>query len=141
MEESMFTITAKGVYGLTALLDLCDTWKQGPRQIRDIANLYNIPQHYLEQILVALKKGGIVESFRGAQGGYSLGRSPSQITVLEALTQLEGKLELLPEQRKETPVDFFWTELEEHIRKKLDRSLEDLSSEIRNRRNQLHYDI
>jgi len=137
----MFTITAKGVYGLTALLDLCETWKTGPRQIKDIAQKYSIPQHYLEQILVALKKGGIVESFRGAQGGYALSRAPSQITVLETLTQLEGKLELMPDQRKDNPLNFFWNNLEEHIRKRLSRTLEELLQEHKDNVSHISYEI
>lgn len=137
----MFTITAKGVYGLTALIDLCETYKTGPRQIKDIAQLYAIPQHYLEQILVALKKGGIVESYRGAQGGYSLAKAPASITVLEALSQLEGKLELLPDQRKDTALNFFWVQLEGFIRGKLDRTLESLLQEYHSNKEQLHYDI
>lgn len=137
----MFTITAKGAYGLTALLDLCGTHSSGPRQIKDIAQAYNIPQHYLEQILVALKKGGIVESYRGAQGGYALARPPAQISVLEALSQLEGKLELLPDQRKDTPLLFFWTGLESTIANALDRSLESLHEEYLANQNQLHFEI
>jgi Rrf2 family cysteine metabolism transcriptional repressor len=137
----MFTITAKGIYGLTALLDLCDSYLHGPRQIKDIAQQYNIPQHYLEQILVALKKGGIVESFRGAQGGYALAKSPTAIKVIEALSQLEGKLELLPDQRKDTPLAFFWQDLENHIKSKLEKSLAELLAEFKLKQSQLFYDI
>ena len=68
----MFSLSAKGVYGLTALLDLAAHRSRPSVQIRDIAERHSIPQHYLEQILVALKKAGYVTSFRGAQGGYAL---------------------------------------------------------------------
>ena len=137
----MFTVTAKGIYGLAALLDLSDNYQTGPRQIRDIADAHGIPQHYLEQILVALKKAGLVESYRGAQGGYALARHPSQIAVLDALTQLEGKLEVLSEQRKDNSLAFFWIQLEDIIRNYLGKNLEDILLERKRNMQQLHYDI
>lgn len=137
----MFTVTAKGIYGLAALLDLSENYQTGPRQIRDIADTHKIPQHYLEQILVALKKAGLVESYRGAQGGYALARHPSQIAVLDALSQLEGKLEVLSDQRKDNALAFFWIQLEELIHDYLGRTLEDILIERKRNTQQLHYDI
>ena len=137
----MFTVTAKGVYGLAALLDLSDNYRTGPRQIRDIAEAHGIPQHYLEQILVALKKAGLVESYRGAQGGYALARHPAQVSVLDALTQLEGKLEVLSDQRKDNALAFFWLELEEKIHQYLDRNLEDILMDQKKHKQQLYYEI
>jgi len=137
----MFTVTAKGIYGLAALLDLSENYRTGPRQIRDIADAHAIPQHYLEQILVALKKAGLVESFRGAQGGYALARHPSQITAIDALTQLEGKLEVLSDQRKNNALAFFWLQLEDLIRGYMTRSLEDIVLERKRNTQELHYEI
>lgn len=137
----MFTVTAKGIYGLAALIDLSENYQTGPRQIRDIADAHDIPQHYLEQILVALKKAGLVESYRGAQGGYALARHPSQIAVIDALTQLEGKLEVLSDQRKANALAFFWVRLEDLIRDYLGKNLEDLLLERKRNTQQLHYDI
>ena len=62
-------------------------------QIHEIADTHDIPQHYLEQILVTLKKAGLVDSHRGAQGGYALARRPGRIAVLDILGVLEGPLE------------------------------------------------
>ena len=53
-----------------------------------------IPQHFLEQVLVQLKRALLVRSFRGSHGGYVLARDPQQISVLEVLTCLDGPLEL-----------------------------------------------
>jgi Rrf2 family transcriptional regulator, cysteine metabolism repressor len=53
----MFSLSAKGVYGLTALMELGIQRNRGSVQIRDISERHSIPQHYLEQILVILKKG------------------------------------------------------------------------------------
>ena len=126
----MFTVTARGVYGLSALVELAFSYERGSRQIKDIAKTHNIPPHYLEQILVLLKKAGVVESFRGAQGGYALSRQPSQIRLLEVLRLLEGELNVLPDQRQDNSLSFFWNAVEDTIRKFLDRSLEDLMLEM-----------
>ena len=58
----------------------------------EIASADEIPQRYLEQILSALRQGGLVESVRGAKGGYSLKRAPSQITVSDLVKAVEGEL-------------------------------------------------
>jgi Rrf2 family cysteine metabolism transcriptional repressor len=120
----MFTISAKGIYGLTAMLELATHHEHV--QIKDIAEKHDIPQHYLEQILVILKKGGLVESFRGAQGGYALSRSPDGIKVIDILTLLEGKLEIVADQRKGGSLDFFWTDLAKAITGALSETLGDL---------------
>ena len=122
----MFTLSAKGVYGLTAVLELGLRHHGGAMQIRDIAERHNIPQHYLEQILVVLKRAGVVESFRGAQGGYALSRPPDQIRLEEVLTTLEGKLEIVGEQHKDGALSFFWNELHRALGALLDRTVEDL---------------
>ena len=98
----------------------------GPVQIKDIAQAHSIPQHYLEQLLVLLKKAGLVESFRGAQGGYALAGSPSQIRVADILACLDGKVEVLPDHKQDNAVAFFWTGLHQTIENYLDTSLEDL---------------
>ena len=100
----------------------------GSVQIRVIADAHGIPQHYLEQILVILKKSGLVESQRGSQGGYTLARPPSRISVLEILECLEGSLEIVPAQRREGPLEGFWKKLDDGIRATLNLSLEELAS-------------
>ncbi len=137
----MFTISAKGIYGLTALLELAVRYRQGTMQIRDIAEMHDIPQHYLEQILVVLKKGGIVESHRGSQGGYQLARSPSAIVVIDIMTLLEGKLEIVADPRREKQLDFFWSGLDRAIRNQLEVTLEDLLLAKQQRDRQFVYTI
>ncbi len=122
----MFTISAKGVYGLTAVIELAMNFNNGPMQIRDIAEAHSIPQHYLEQLLVILKKAGIVESYRGSHGGYALAKDPKQIKVVDVLSNLEGKLEVVPEQKKSGILHFFWSRLETEIGKALDMSVEEI---------------
>lgn len=122
----MFTLSAKGIYGLLAMIELAERRHQGSVQIKDIAARHDIPQHYLEQILVILKKAGLVESYRGAQGGYSLAKQPSGIRVGDVLEQLEGRLEVVPEQRRGGALSFFWRSMEAHIGEIIQQTLEDL---------------
>ena len=137
----MFALSAKGTYGLTALMELGLQRNKGSVQIRDISQKHGIPQHYLEQILVILKKAGFVESFRGAQGGYALARDPDSISVRDALSRLEGRLEVVAEARREGILEFFWDEIERTLEKTLDRSLGDLMREKATRDRQIDYVI
>lgn len=85
-------ISSKGEYGLRALLDLAQRYGEGPIQSRDIHQRQGIDENYLNQILILLRKAGLIESLRGPQGGHRLARTPAKITVLEVVTALEGPL-------------------------------------------------
>ena len=122
----MLTISAKGIYGLTALLELGLHYQKGTMQIKDIAEAHKIPQHYLEQLLVMMKKAGIVVSFRGAQGGYALADHPGNIKALDALACLEGKLEIVAQQHRQGALGFFWDKLEVNLADQLNVTLEEL---------------
>ncbi len=137
----MFKISAKGVYGLTAILELGLNLSRGKMQIRDIAAAHGIPQHYLEQVLVTLRKAGLVKSSRGSQGGYALARPPSQIEVYDVLACLEGELEVIAEKHREGALDFYWTMIESRLRKVLDMSLEELILAKQHASRQLVYSI
>jgi len=137
----VFSLSAKGSYGLTALMELGMQRNKGSVQIRDISQKHGIPQHYLEQILVILKKAGFVESYRGAQGGYALARDPDSIAVYEVLSLLEGRLDVVAESRREGMLSFFWDEIQRSLQETLDRSLGDLIREKGNRDRQIDYVI
>jgi Rrf2 family cysteine metabolism transcriptional repressor len=85
-------ISSKGEYGLRALFDLAQHYGEGPIQSRDIHERQGIDENYLNQILISLRKAGLIESIRGPQGGHRLARTPAQITILDALLALEGPL-------------------------------------------------
>ena len=85
-------ISSKSEYGLRALFDLAQHYGEGPIQSRDIHERQGIDENYLNQILILLRKAGLIESLRGPQGGHRLSREPERITILEALTALEGPL-------------------------------------------------
>jgi Rrf2 family transcriptional regulator, cysteine metabolism repressor len=85
-------ISSKGEYGLRALFDLAQHYGTGPIQSHDIHQRQGVDENYLNQILISLRKAGLIESIRGPQGGHRLARPPSQITILEALLALEGPM-------------------------------------------------
>lgn len=66
-----------------------------PAKRKEIAKVQGLSDSYLENILIILKNSRIVATTRGANGGYTLLRSPEQITVLEVINALEGPLELV----------------------------------------------
>lgn len=83
-------VTAKGEYATRAVLYLA---MEHPKvvTIHEIAARHHIPVKYLEQILLELKRGRILESRRGVHGGYLLSRCPTQISVGEVLQIVDGK--------------------------------------------------
>src|SRR5262245_6950672 len=90
--ERRVTVTAKGEYAIKAMLDLALTDDGETLQpIQDIARRQGIPQRYLEQVLLALKRAGFLHSRRGSAGGYRLAKAPEQITVGALLRAVEGR--------------------------------------------------
>jgi Rrf2 family protein len=85
-------ISAKGEYALKAMLDLSMRESSGLVSIQEIAARQSIPQRYLEQVLLQLKRASLLTSKRGAAGGYHLTRSPGEITVGEVLRAVEGEV-------------------------------------------------
>ena len=88
----LLKLTTKGRYGLRAVIDLAMYAKNEPVSLSDVAERQNISISYLEQLIAKLKKAGIVQSTRGAQGGYALAKAPEDISVGEILRALEGSL-------------------------------------------------
>lgn len=73
-----------------AAVDLAMQSGSAPVQAKSIARRQGIPARFLEQVLHAMKKAGLVSSLRGAQGGYALTRKPSDLSVADVLEALEG---------------------------------------------------
>ena len=86
-------ISTKGRYGLRAFIDLACYGAEEPVSISSISARQEISERYLEQLMAKLKKAGLVESTRGAGGGYRLGRPAEEISVGDVLRVLEGSLE------------------------------------------------
>ncbi|MGC2193756.1 MAG: Rrf2 family transcriptional regulator [Terriglobales bacterium] len=85
-------ISQKGLYALQAMMMLARRHNQGAIKIRDIAYEENLPEKFLELILLEMKNARMVESVRGAKGGYALRRPPSEIYLSEIIRLIDGPL-------------------------------------------------
>ncbi|HET8625960.1 MAG TPA: Rrf2 family transcriptional regulator [Thermomicrobiales bacterium] len=83
-------LSSRSEYGIRALLELAQRRGQGPIQSREIAERQRIPDAYLNQLLLTLRKAGIVQSVRGPAGGHMLARSPERVTMADVIGALEG---------------------------------------------------
>ncbi|MFZ1919216.1 MAG: Rrf2 family transcriptional regulator [Terriglobales bacterium] len=85
-------ISQKGLYALEAVMTLGHRYGTGTSKIREIAMENDLPEKFLELILLELKNARIVESVRGAKGGYQLRRAPSEIHMSEIIRLIDGPL-------------------------------------------------
>lgn len=83
-------ISSRGEYGLRALFELTHQYGQRLVQTKEIAQLQSLPESYLSQVLIMLRKAGFITSRRGPRGGHSLARPPAEINVAEVINALEG---------------------------------------------------
>jgi Rrf2 family cysteine metabolism transcriptional repressor len=81
-------------YGLRAVVQLGRLWPRNFVQARDLAQQEDLPNKFLESILLALRRGGFLESKVGSGGGYRLSRSPREISIGDVIRRLEGRLTL-----------------------------------------------
>ncbi len=128
-------ISTKGRYGLRAMVDLAINSKGEKVILKQIAERQNISEPYLEQVFSTLRKAGIVNSQKGAQGGYSIAKDISNITVADILIALEGELfaigdadNILEEKIRE----LVWQSISESINKCVEKiTLEQLVTECK----------
>jgi Rrf2 family protein len=85
-------ISQKGLYALEAIMTLGHRYGTGTIKIREIAMENDLPEKFLELILLEMKNARIVESVRGAKGGYQLRRPPSEIRLSEIIRLVDGPL-------------------------------------------------
>jgi len=85
-------LSTKGEYASRAMLELSRRYQDGPIHSREISKAQEIPQNFLEQILLLLKRAGYLKSRKGQRGGYVLAKPPDQITVAEVIRVMDGPL-------------------------------------------------
>lgn len=117
-------VSARCDYACKALLELALHWpNKEPVQVHIISEKQDIPMKYLVQILLQLKRIGLVESIRGKQGGYMLAKTPNKISLGEMMREIGGPL--LPvvntAAKKESVFAAIWEEVEEAMAKVLDK--------------------
>ncbi|MCX8044079.1 MAG: Rrf2 family transcriptional regulator [Desulfobacterota bacterium] len=85
-------LSTKGRYGTRAMIDIAMHSAQGPTLMKDIAARQDIAPKYLDHILSALRKAGLLKNIRGRGGGYVLARPAANITLREIIEAVEGKI-------------------------------------------------
>lgn len=109
-------ISTKGRYGLRAMVDLAVYSAGDHISLKSIAERQNVSEGYLEQVFSTLRKSGLINSIKGAQGGYALADKPANITVGAVLRALEGNLSVIDEKSMEEKTN---DRIEDCIREKV----------------------
>ncbi len=89
-------LSKKTKYAINALVYLAKRYEEGPILISQVAESENIPQKFLEAILLDLKNAGMLKSKKGKGGGYYLLKSPEMISIAEVMRLFDGPIALLP---------------------------------------------
>ncbi len=85
-------LSSKTEYAILALLELGQRYDKGLVLSREVASSRDIPESFIERILLTLKNGGVIVSVRGANGGHCLARDPGKVSVREIIELFEGSL-------------------------------------------------
>jgi Rrf2 family protein len=88
-------LSTRARYGVRLMLVLATNYPKGPIFLKSIAAEEELSEKYLSRIVILLRAADLVNSVRGAHGGYNLSRDPSQITLKEIIDALEGNITLV----------------------------------------------
>lgn len=124
----MVGISSKTIYAIAALQELGSVDEKKVLKIKDIATSANIPQNFLEQILLELKKQGLLVSVKGAHGGYKLARSLKNITLKDVVVVLEADIFSDIYQADNPALELFWKDLKDNVIKVFDIPLSELKN-------------
>lgn len=91
-ERGGYGISSRGEYGVRAMVALGRAYGAKPLPLVEIARRESLPAAYLEQVMALLRRAGLVVSHRGAHGGYTLARPPTEIRMGEVVRALEGPI-------------------------------------------------
>lgn len=122
-------LTTRSHYSVKALLDLSLQPNYGPASVRAIAQRQDLPVFYLEKLLIEMRQAGLVNSVRGAQGGYQLARKPAQIFVGQILAAVGESIEPLIEQEANADrvADWVTLSLWQRLHAKMQAALDGIS--------------
>lgn len=88
-------ISTKIRYGTRAIIELAENYGKGPIDLKEIAKKEDISLKYLEQVIIPLRAAGLLKAIRGARGGYSLAKPPSEISLNDVMKVLDGPIDLV----------------------------------------------
>jgi len=87
----VISVTSKSRYAVVAMAELARSGDR-PLPVKELAERRDIPDQFLEQLFSTLRRSGLLTSHRGSKGGYTLSRPADEITVLEVVQALDGKV-------------------------------------------------
>ncbi|MBM7645865.1 Rrf2 family cysteine metabolism transcriptional repressor [Scopulibacillus daqui] len=121
-------ISTKGRYGLTIMMALGKNSGNGPMSLKAIAKEHDLSEHYLEQLIAPLRNAGLVNSIRGAYGGYVLAKNPKDITAADIIRVLEGPIRPVEVMDDDDPAKrALWIKIKDAVKDVLEStSLDDL---------------
>ncbi|MEQ6378359.1 Rrf2 family transcriptional regulator [Bacillaceae bacterium S4-13-56] len=123
-------ISTKGRYGLTIMIALAKKQDHKPLSLKSIAQDYDLSEHYLEQLIAPLRNAGLVQSIRGAYGGYILAKEPRRISAGDVIRVLEGPISPVEALENEEPAKkALWIRIRDAVKEVLDTTtIEDLAN-------------
>lgn len=95
-KQTDMKLSTMGRYGLRTLMDIAEHQHAGPVTLQSISKRQELSQKYLWHVITPMKNAGLIKVTRGAGGGYKLALEPEQITLLDILTAVEGKICIVP---------------------------------------------
>ena len=138
----MSLLTKKSVYGLMAIYEL---YKQKdnlkPIQSKDISRITGIPQGYLEQIFIELKKANLVKSIRGARGGYVFNNNQKETLIKDVIIVLDGEICTVKDETKSAVFNLLFSEFDEKLKHIFDRPISYIQNYEQMLNNQMTYSI
>ena len=119
-------VSTKGRYGLRAMIDMALYSKNDLVPLVNIAERQDISKSYLEQVFSSLRRAGLVNSIKGAQGGYVLSYDAGDITIGMILRALEGDLSVVPTEDTTNRIESYmrdkiWNEIDDRVFSYIDK--------------------
>lgn len=137
----MLGISSKTVYAIAALKELGSVPEDEVLKIKEIAANANIPQNFLEQILLELKKHGLLTSTKGAYGGYKLAKKLKDITFKDVVMILEAEMFSDIYRTDDEGLKLFWQDLRDKVSEVFELPLSELENYQQKATQVLNYSI
>ena len=137
----MIGISSKTIYAIAALEELGKSSDRKILKIKEIAANANIPQNFLEQILLELKKQGLLSSIKGAHGGYKLAKDLKDITLKDVVLILESDIFTDTHPTENPGLKLFWEDLITNVSKVFEIPLSELKNYQLTANKTLNYSI
>ncbi len=138
----MALLTKKSIYGLMAIYELYSRKEDlKPMHLKDISKATDVPQSYLEQIFIELKKANLISSTRGAKGGYSISKREKEILIKDILVVLDGEICTIKDRTNNPVFDTFFNDCNRELNAIFDKPLSYIDDYKQLIANQINYSI